>query len=268
MLGRNRRLAGSFVLFAALSLPKVSICAARQASEVQTTAVENPPLSVDQVVSHMDERNRERASALRQFEGKRIYRMQYRGFFGSRDAEMVVGFKGSLKDKRFTIESESGSKFIIDHVFKKLLDGESEASTDKNRERTALNGDNYSFALTSFDQSSASPQYVLEVTPKTDEKFLYRGKIWVDAKDFAVTRIEAEPAKSPSMWVKKTEVNHRYEKLGDFWLPAENRTDSTIRFGGQARLWIEYKDYKITETAAPELRSSAGEGMPPDITGH
>jgi hypothetical protein len=254
MLAANRRLAGPLLLCGALFLPSVSICAARQGADVLPAAAENAPLSVDQVVSRMDERNRERAAALRQFEGRRIYRMQYRGFFGSRDAEMVVSFKGSLKDKQFTIESESGSKFIIDHVFKKLLDGEAEASTDKNRQRSALNGDNYSFALTSFDPSSASPQYVLDVTPKTDEKFLYRGKIWVDAKDFAVTRIEAEPAKSPSMWVKKTEINHQYEKLGDFWLPAENQTDSMIRLGGHAFLSIEYKDYKITETAArPEL---------------
>jgi len=49
--------------------------------------------------------------------------------------------------------------------------------------------------------------YVLNVVPKTGEKFLYRGKIWVDPKDFAVPRIEAEPAKNPSMWIKKTEIN-------------------------------------------------------------
>ena len=46
-------------------------------------------------------------------------------------------------------------------------------------------------------RSADHPQYVLNVIPRTDEKFLYRGKIWVDAKDFAVTRIEAEPAKEP-----------------------------------------------------------------------
>jgi ribonuclease HI len=69
----------------------------------------------------------------------------------------------------------------------------------------------------------------------------------VDAKDFAVVRIEAEPAKNPSLWIKKTEVRHRYVKVNDFWLPAENRTESVIRLGGQAVLSIEYQDYKITK---------------------
>jgi hypothetical protein len=197
-------------------------------------------------------------------EGTRVYSMQYKGFFGSRNAEMVVGVKGSLIEKQFTIESQSGSKFMIDHILKKLLDGETEASTEEHRQRTALNASNYQFTFVSFDKSSADPQYILHVVPRTDEKFLYLGKIWVDAKDFAVTRIEAEPAKNPSVWIKKTEIKHRYEKLDEFWLPAENRTDSWIRLGGHALLSIEYKDYKITESTALNPRASAAsERCPP-----
>jgi hypothetical protein len=49
-------------------------------------------------------------------------------------------------------------------------------------------------------------------------------------------------------------VKHRYVKVNDFWLPAENRTESVIRLGGKATLSIEYKDYNITK-AAP-LRGS------------
>jgi hypothetical protein len=93
--------------------------------------------------------------------------------------------------------------------------------------------------------------------PKTRNKFLYRGKIWVDAKDFAVVRIEGEPGKSPSFWIKKTEIAHRYVKVNDFWLPAENRTESVIRLGGRAILSIEYKDYRITRaTPLPEVEGA------------
>ena len=95
---------------------------------------------------------------------------------------------------------------------------------------------------------------MLNLLPKTKNKYLYRGKIWVDAKDFAVVRIEGEPARNPSFWIKKTEVRHSYVKVNDFWLPAENHTESVIRLGGKAILSIEYKDYKIT-SAAP-LRGS------------
>ena len=37
---------------------------------------------------------------------------------------------------------------------------------------------------------------MLKVEPRTDGKFLYRGRIWVDGHDFAVVRLEAEPRKN------------------------------------------------------------------------
>ena len=219
-----------------------------------TMGVQNSPLTADQVITNLEEKNKERAQALHQFQGTRIYRMQYRGFPSDRDAEMVVtAAYRSPASKDFTVVSQSGSKFIIDHVFKKLLEGEQEAQEEENRKRTALDTSNYDFALDQYEVTPTGAQYVLVVSPKSKSKFLYRGKIWVAAKDFAVMRIEAEPAKSPSFWIKKSEIRHTYIKVNDFWLPAENHTESLIRLGGRAVLWIEYKDYKITE-AGPVRR--------------
>jgi len=223
--------------------------ASAQGADQATTAVKSP-LTADQVVKNLEERNRERALALHQFEGTRVYRMQYRGFPGNRDAEMIVKIAyRSPATKEFTVVSQTGSKFIISHVFKKLLEGEQEAANDENRRRTALDSTNYDFTLADLETAPDGTRYVLNVTPKTNNKFLYRGKIWVDARDFAVTRIEAEPAKSPSFWVKKSEIQHKYIKVDDFWLPAENHTESWVRLGGRAVLSIDYKDYKVTETA-------------------
>jgi hypothetical protein len=216
---------------------------------------QNAPLSADQVARKLQERNAERAAALEQFNSTRIYRMQYRGFPSDRDAQMVVNVTYSAPDtKEFTVTSQTGSKFIIDHVFKKLLEGEQEAANEENRRHSALTTENYDFTSGGYESTPHGAQYVLNLRPKTRNKFLYRGKIWVDAKDFAVVRIEGEPAKNPSIWIKKTEVDHRYIKVDDFWLPAENRTESSIRLGGEAILSIEYKDYRIMKAA--HLQSS------------
>ena len=75
--------------------------------------------------------------------------------------------------------------------------------------------------------------------------------MWIDATDFAVTRIEAEPAKNPSMWIKRTLIHHEYEKVGDFYLPALNRTVTDVRVGGQAVLTIHYLNYKLLPTEKP-----------------
>lgn len=231
---------------------------AQESSDASTATAQRPSLTVDQIVNQLEERDRERATALRKFQGTRIYSVQYRGFFGARNAEAVVNFNyASPSDRDFAIVSESGSKILIDHVIKGLMDGEKEAATDENRERWALNTKNYEFSLADEDTAGEASQYVLNVVPRNDSKFLYRGKIWVDAKDFAVSRIEAEPAKNPSFWLKKCEVHHEYEKIGNFWLPAQNQSQSWIRLGGRAVLSIDYKDYKIIETTPLEPAETA-----------
>jgi len=217
----------------------------------RTDAFVSAPLPVTEIVKNLEERNARRAAALGGFVGTRIYRMQYRGLPGDRDAEMTVNVTYHAPNlKRFNIVSETGSKFIIDHVFKKLLEGEQEAASEENRQRTALNTQNYDFSLAGYEQNSDGGTYILDLSPKTKNKYLYRGRAWVDAKDFAVVRMKGEPGKNPSFWINKTEISHQYLKVNEFWLPAENHTESVIRLGGRAILSIEYRDYKITSATS------------------
>jgi hypothetical protein len=227
-------------------------CAAMSQSSAQALPRANPqvahalaPLPVDQVVKRLQERNAERAAALDQYDATRVYRMQYRGFPSNRDAEMVVEMTyRAPNSKQFKVVSESGSKLIVERVFKKLLEAELEAAGEENRRHSALTTENYDFTLAGYEGAGNNPEYVLNIVPKTKNKFLYHGQIWVDARDFAVVRIKGEPGKNPSFWIKKTDIEHLYAKVNDFWLPAENHTESVVRLGGVAVLSIEYKDYR------------------------
>lgn len=205
------------------------------------------PLTTQQVVKNLVGRNLERAQALRAYQSTRTYRVEYRGFPGTRSAEMVVDVKYRAPGtKEFTIRSETGSKIVIDKVFKKLLEAEQDASAAEAQRRTALNSDNYDFTMVGYESTPLGAMYVLLVEPKTKDKFLYRGRIWVDAEDFAVVRLQAEPAKNPSFWTKNSELEQVYTKVSDFWLPVRNHSISSIRLGGRAELTILYTDYQIT----------------------
>jgi hypothetical protein len=207
-------------------------------------------LTTEQVVDRLVQRNLERAHALTAYKGTRIYRLEYHGFAGARSAEMTVEVEyRSPASKEFKIQSESGSHWLIERVFHKLLQSEKEALTEENQSHIALNNDNYQFSLVGYESLPTGPCYVLSVEPLTQNKLLYRGRIWVDAKDFAVARIEAAPAKTPSFWTKETRIEQLYVKVGDFWLPVSNRSNSVIRLGGQAEFTIDYKDYQITAVA-------------------
>lgn len=212
-------------------------------------------LTAEQVVNNLVRRNLERAQALAAYQGTRIYRLEYHGFPGSRTAEMVVDVRyKSPGTKEFTIRSETGSQLLIERVFKKLLQSEKEALAEENPRRTALNRDNYSFAQVGYESTAGGSFYILSVEPRTKNKLLYRGRIWVDAEDFAVVRLEGEPAKNPYFWTRDTKIEQVYYKVSDFWLPAANRSTTSIRLGGRAYLTIDYKDYQIT--AVPPLSDS------------
>ena len=212
-------------------------------------SITTAPLSVDQVVNNLVRKDEERAQALRHYESIRVYRLSYRGFPGDREAEMTVkATYDSPSTKNFRVISQAGSKLIVDRVFKRLLESEKEAAEPEMHVRNLLNRANYDIALVGYEPSDKGSQYVLAVYPKTKSKYLYRGKVWVDGTDFAVTRIDAEPAQNHSFWTKKSEIHHEYVKVQGFWLPRRNESVSYIRLGGRATLTIEYDNYRVIDS--------------------
>jgi hypothetical protein len=205
-----------------------------------------PGLNLSQVMDKLVEKNAERADALQKYQSRRFYSLDYTGFPTSLHAEMVVDMiYDAPATKQFKIVSQSGSQWVIDRILKRLLEAELESMSEENRARVALNPRNYDFSGLEHLDAPDNCSYVVAVQPKIPNKLLYRGLIWVDSKDFAVCRIEAEPAKNPSFWIKKTEIHHSYLKVGNFWLPSENESVSTVRGGGRAVLTIKYQNYEI-----------------------
>jgi hypothetical protein len=267
------------LLAATLAVGLVVAFGANADSSPLPPSITTAPLSVDQVVDNLVRKDVERAQALRHYESTRVYHLSYHGFPGDREAEMrVEATYDSPSTKSFKVVSQKGSKLIIDRVFKRLLESEKEAAEPEMHVRTLLNRNNYDFALIGFESTGVNPssinsstansssvnssekgsQYVLAVYPKEKSKYVYRGKIWVDGTDFAVTRIDAEPAQNPSFWTKKSEIHHEYMKVQDFWLPRRNESISYIRLGGRATLTIEYNNYHVTDSrpSGNETKSS------------
>jgi hypothetical protein len=208
--------------------------------------------------------NARRSAELRGFQGKRWYHLEYHGLFGGKDASMEVLATYSAPDQRnFSVISQTGSKLLLNRVLLKMLDSEQEAF--RNRKQIELSPENYQFALLDTDRIPAGEScYVLAVKPRKQNKFLYTGKIWVDASDFAVVRMEGEPAKSPSFWIRDTQIDSSWEKVGNFWFIAHNHSVSHIRMGGIATLNIEYGDYQITGVDRRATKNKAQSPILPD----
>ena len=215
-----------------------------------------PNLSAAQIVDRMQLHNQARNEELKDYKSLRHYTVDYHGFSTSIAASMDVEVAyDAASGKSFRIVSQSGSKFLCDKVLKRAVDSEEEASQDK--ASTALTTANYKFELLGSDNIKGRPAYILDVQPIAPSKFLYRGKIWVDAVDFAVAKIEAEPAKNPSVWISRTSINFTSAKTGDFWLPEENRSETKVRIGGSAVLTIVYGPYQVDPTAIASAAAAA-----------
>lgn len=202
------------------------------------------PLSAAQIVERMERHDMAQTAALEGYNALRHYDVEYHGFLKSLQASMDVEVEyRQSSGKNFRIVSESGSHVLCEKVLQRAVESEKEAWF--NRETTALSEKNYTFRFAGIANLGNRPAYILDVEPLTANKFLYRGRIWVDAADFAVTKLEVQPGKNPSFWISHTAIHHTYAQTGGFWLPQFNRSESRVRIGGTAIMVIDYGTYHI-----------------------
>ena len=219
------------------------------------------PLSADEVMGRVVQMNELRAKAVESYSSVRTYHLECH-CLSHKKADMVVRTDYHAPNrKEFTILSESGSGTVRDRVFKKLLEAEQESMRDDNQQRSAITPENYTFQMSDYEKTDADEFYVLDAQPRSENKFLFRGRIWVNGTDFAITRVEGEPAVNPSWWTVKTDFKRRYQKIDNFWLPESNESETKVRVFGTAVLSIEYRDYQITLAAGATASSPRSEAL-------
>lgn len=209
---------------------------------IATAQTGDAPATADSVVARMLQQDAWRKSQLTGYTSTR----HYVAVNGQRRAEMLVGVScSSSGEKQFSVLSEDGSNAIRKHVFYKMLKEETEASGRGTINSTHITPDNYQFQLVGKEVIDERPAYLLQVTPKVDNKYLINGKIWVDAIDYSIVRIEGSPAQNPSFWTHDVHFVHTYQKVGPFWFAASTHSVSKIRIFGDAELTIENSNYTL-----------------------
>jgi hypothetical protein len=206
-----------------------------------------PPLpGADEVVSRMVERDNQRQSALEGYTAMRRYVLENRDF--RKRAEMLVRLTcGRDGSKQFETVSFSGWGGARKLVFSRLLKAETEASDTRVRDDSRMIPQNYSFETVGEEPVNDRPAYVLAVTPKEPKKYLMQGKIWIDAEEYAIVRIEGAPAKNPSIWIRNVRFVRTYAKHGALWLPGTDDSVTDVRVFGSTVLTIEYFDYALAQ---------------------
>lgn len=198
--------------------------------------------STDDVIAKMLHSDAERRSQLTGYTALR----RYVAVNGNRQAEVVVRVDCSSDGaKQFTMVSEEGSRAIRKHVFSKMLSEETMASRRETRDGSRITPANYRFNMVGQDTLDTGPAYVLAITPKTQNKYLIDGRIWVNAQDYSIVRVEGQPARDPSFWVHDVHFVHTYQRVGQFWFASSTHSTSEVRIFGRSELTIENSDYAL-----------------------
>ena len=213
------------------------------------------PRTADEVVARMIAHDSERQANLHGYTAIRRYVLENRNHH--KQAEMLVRLIcGEDGSKQFEVVSENGWGGARKHVFPRLLEAEAEAARSDLRERSRITPENYSFEMAGTEYVRGRQAYVIAIEPKTPNKYLARGRIFVDAEEYAIVRVEGRPAKNPSFWIKNVRFVHDYDKNGPFWFPVSDHSVTEARIFGPTEMTIEYFDYR-PNTYSLSLNSDA-----------
>jgi hypothetical protein len=210
--------------------------------------------TADEVVANMYAHDTLREAASGGYTGSREYVLENHRL--QKRAQMLVRVTcDQTGTKHFEVMSEDGWKSASKRVLRQMLVTESDSSRPDLRPWNRITSDNYTFRMIETQPLDGRVAYVMETIPKREDKSLFRGRIWVDTEDYALARVEGEPAKNPSFWTRKVQFVQQYCKAGAFWFPMETTSKTDARVFGTTDVSIRYFDYRPaleTPTQAPD----------------
>jgi len=231
------------------------------ASSVLAAQNSGTPPTAEEIVTRMAAHDVERQASIEGYAGMRRYVLENQHFH--KRAEMLVQVQGSRDGtKYFEVVSEDGWKAAHKHVLHKMLESESETSRPEMRAKARLLPENYEFNVVGTELVAGRTAYVLEVNPKRNEKYLFQGRIWIDAEDYALARAEGKPAKKPSFWTKSIHFVQIYQKRGAVWFPLSTESVTEAHLFGTTDVSIEYFDYAPKMQQAPDNPVVSAKVMP------
>ena len=144
--------------------------------------------------------------------------------------------------KRYAIEQTHGAG-LGERIVRRMLDSETEVAKDYRL--TDFSTDNYEFRFAGEEEVGGYDCYVLEMRPKREEKNLLRGRIWVDAASYLLHRVEGEPAKGPSWWLRDVRIVLVYSNVEGMWLQTASESTAKVRILGQHTMESRDVNYEI-----------------------
>ena len=218
-----------------------------------TTPLERlrPGVTAVQIFDELVAHNSLRAATLRSYTALRTY--QVVDLEGKVHAEEVGRMEYLAPDeKKFVVTSEKGSVVVRRLALNALIASEIETTAGKQHHDSAISPANYTLDVLGEQDVGPYHCYVAQAVPKRRDKYLFEGKIWIDAEDYAVVRIEGHPAKKLSFWIQRADFVRQYQRIDSFWFPQRDMTFVDVRLYGKKVLTIDHREYTVNSPVATD----------------
>jgi Outer membrane lipoprotein-sorting protein len=211
---------------------------------------EGPPPTAQRIVERMAQARAHNRALFRPYVVTRDYKL-----FGRERDEATSEVSAEVtfvppNSKKYSILERSGSG-LGERLVRRILDGET--AIVKDFDSTDISAANYDFRFAREERLNGRLCYVLDLLPKRPDRTLLRGNVWVDADTFLLHRLEGEPMKSPSWWLRNSRITFFYGDVEGMWLQTASEFTTYVRIFGQHTMIS--RDVKY-ETAAQ--RASTG----------
>lgn len=223
----------------------------QQGQSELTTPLEplRPGVTAIQIFDELLAHNALRATTLMNYTASRTY--QVVDLNGKVHAEKVGQMEYRAPDqKKFAVTSEKGSVLVRRLALDALIASEIETTAGKQHHDSAISPANYFLDLLGEQMVGPYHSFVAQAIPKRRDKYLFEGKVWIDAEDYAVVRIDGHPAKKLSFWIQRADFVRQYQKIDKFWLPQRDMTFVDVRLYGKKILTIDHHDYSVNSSLA------------------
>jgi len=153
--------------------------------------------------------------------------------------------------KSYDIAESTGG--FQEKVVRRVLDHEVDVTRDP--QDTWLTSRNYNFELLGEQQLNGRRCYLPRSHPKRSDKNLMKANIWVDAASFRILRLDGEPNKNPSFWIKDVHITLDFGDVSGMWLQTHTQATARVRFAGDYKMYSRDMRY---ETAPVMASATAG----------
>ena len=147
--------------------------------------------------------------------------------------------------KSYVVLSETGSEMFRKQVLDTILDNEKRMTEPANRATAVITSANYEMTLKGAETLDGRSCLLVSLNPKRDSPYLFNGKLWVDAQDYSIVRLEGVASRSPSVLTGPPQVTRQYTNVEGFPMATHAKAVSNSWLLGQTTVKIDYTGYEM-----------------------